>query len=394
MLIKFTRSNFALIDQCGLPRYWAAAWTLLIGSSLAASTLKQRLTNIEAFYQSADAVRGPGALDDALAALDCALLEEMLEIYFVTLVNVTHVSATAENRWRDALSFVRDVCERLARSPAMSLKFHDIQHKLDRLSRLYGQLRTTRKSKPKMVRALPGATMQALYDAVIPGSITNPFQGTATQWRVYVAFLLLLHQGLRRGEALLLPADFLKSERTSLGTKYWLNVHTNQYEDDDPRHTTPSIKTASSIRTLPVSLRTAEALTVYTENYRGRQDHSFFLSSSNRRPLSAEGLHYFFKRLSAALPPEPMQVLYERTGMTSISAHDLRHTAAVVRIKQLLAHGDAMPEALQKLRSFFGWSPTSPMPQLYAKAAFEERLETVWTDEFDSRVSMLKELPQ
>lgn len=80
--------------------------------------------------------------------------------------------------------------------------------------------------------------------------------------------------------------------------------------------------------------------------------------------------------------------------MTSISAHDLRHTAAVVRIKQLLANGDAMPEALQKLRSFFGWSPTSPMPQLYAKAAFEERLETVWTDEFDDRVAMLKELPQ
>lgn len=129
MLIKIPSSGYVLIDQCGLPRFWAATWTLLIGASLAASTLRQRLTNIEAFYQSADALRGPGALDDALAELDCSLLEEMLEVYFLTLVNVAQVGTTAENRWRDAQSFVRDVCERLARSPAMSLKFHGI-HRL------------------------------------------------------------------------------------------------------------------------------------------------------------------------------------------------------------------------------------------------------------------------
>jgi hypothetical protein len=80
-------------------------------------------------------------------------------------------------------------------------------------------------------------------------------EGSATQWRVYVAFLLLLHQGLRRGEALLLPADFLKSERTPSGIKYWLNVHT----------------------------RTAEALNVYFENYRGRQDRSFFLTGETEK---------------------------------------------------------------------------------------------------------------
>lgn len=394
MLIKIPHTGYVLTDQLGLPRYWAAAWTLLLGGSLAAATLKQRLTNIEAFYFTTDGERRPGALDDALSDLDCGLLEEMLEVYFLTLVNVPEVGATAEQRWRDALAFVREICERLARNPAMSMRFEDVQIRLARLGRLYSQLRTTKKNKPRMVRALPGVTMQALYDAVTPGSASNPFQGDAAQWRVYAAFLLLLHQGLRRGEALSLAADFLKSERTAAGIKYWLNVHTNEYEDTDPRHTAPSIKTISSIRQIPVSPHTASALMTYLENYRGRQNHSFFLSSARGRPLSAEGLHYFFKRLSAALPPDCLKVLHERTGMTSISAHDLRHSAAVVRLKQLLARGDPMPEALQKLRSFFGWSTNSPMPQLYAKAAFEERLETTWNDEFDSRVAMLQELPQ
>ena len=148
-----------------------------------------------------------------------------------------------------------------------------------------------------------------------------------------------------------------------------------------------------TIRQIPVSPKTATALMAYLENYRGKQKHSYFLSSARGRPLSAEGIHYFFKRLTAALPSEVRQILVERTGMTAVSAHDLRYTAAVIRVKQLLSRGTPMPEALQQLRSFFGWSPGSPMPQLYAKAAFEERLQTVWSDEFDDRAAILMELP-
>ncbi len=61
---------------------------------------------------------------------------------------------------------------------------------------------------------------------------------------------------------------------------------------------------------------------------------------------------------------DSMKILNDRTGMISISPHDLRHTAAVVRMKQLLGKGDPMPEALQKMRSFFGWAANSSMPQL------------------------------
>jgi integrase len=203
----------------------------------------------------------------------------------------------------------------------------------------------------------------------------------------------LLHLGLRRGEALILRADFLKWERTATGRQYWLNVQTNDSEDD-PRYSTPSIKTVTSIRQIPVSGIIAEAFYTYLDNYRGEQNHPYFLSSMKKQPLSAEGMNYFFKILTGSLSPSTLKILFDRTGMLSISPHDLRHTAAVIRMRQLLSRGDSMPEALQKMRSYFGWSMTSSMPQLYAKAAFEERLATVWNDQFDDRVAMILELPQ
>jgi integrase len=224
MLQKLPHYGYVLTDRLGLPRYWAAAWTLIIGGSLANSTLKQRLANIEAFYRHVESDQRLGFLDDALGAQDLSFLEEVLETYFITLRNVPEVGATAEQRWRDAVAFVRDICERISRTLATSTHFEDLRIRLERLDRLYGQLRMTKKTKPAMIRALPASVMQELYEAVIPGSKTNPFKNEASQWRVYVSFLLLLHQGLRRGEALSLSADFLKSERTQSGRQFWLNV--------------------------------------------------------------------------------------------------------------------------------------------------------------------------
>ena len=74
--------------------------------------------------------------------------------------------------------------------------------------------------------------------------------------------------------------------------------------------------------------------------------------------------------------------------------HDLRHTSAVVRLHQLLDSGDAMDEALQKMRTFFGWSKKSLMPSRYARAVFEDRLADVWNDSFDDRVALLRAIPK
>jgi integrase len=394
MLIKVPHFGYVLTDGQNLPRFWAAAWALLIGGSLAPSTLKLRLQHIEGFYRHTEDGHPQGMLDDAIANQDLPLLEELLESYFITLRNVPDVTSGTEQRWRDAVEFVRAISERLLRTPDMSARLADITLRLERLDRLYGQLRVGKKSAPHFVRALPAAVLSELFDLVVPGAETNPFKSPATQWRAYCTFLLLLNTGLRRGEALTLRADFLKSENSPSGRQFWLNVQTSDDEHEDPRHSSPSIKTVSSIRQIPVSRIVAEAFYTYSENYRGRQKHPYFLSSMRGQPLSAEGVNHFFKILTASLSSSALKILQDRTGMSSISPHDLRHTAAVIRMKQLLTRGDSMPEIMQKMRSYFGWAAVSSMPLLYAKAAFEERLSAVWSDQFDDRVAMLMELPQ
>ena len=199
-------------------------------------------------------------------------------------------------------------------------------------------------------------------------------------------------------EALLLPADAIKSsyDRKLGRTRYWLNIQQNGYEeaDGDRRYSKPSIKTVHSVRQIPVSDTTARLVQTYCENYRGRRSHSFMLSAQTGGPLSTESLTTIFAAISKGLPTDVLKELHDRTGKRSVTCHDLRHTCAVLRLQQLLERGDAMPEALQKLRTFFGWSKASDMPSRYARAVFEDRLARVWNDEFDDRVAVLRALPQ
>lgn len=212
-----------------------------------------------------------------------------------------------------------------------------------------------------------------------------------------MAFIILLHQGLRRGELLLLPMDAVKSEfDRKLGrVRYWLNIETNaERESIDKRHNKPSIKTAHSIRQIPVTEFTANLIQTYTENFRGKPDHPFLLNSQWNTPVSHESLTDYFKQISAHLPPPIRDILKNRTTKTSISPHDLRHTCAVVRLSQLIKQGDSMDVALPKLRAFFGWARDSDMPMRYASAEFEDQLAGLWTNVFDDRVSILRAIPE
>lgn len=168
----------------------------------------------------------------------------------------------------------------------------------------------------------------------------------------------------------------------------------NEYVDarDDPRCSRPGIKTSYAIRQLPVSGLIADLVRMYTEKFRGRPQHAYLLNSQSGSPLSTESLTKIFTLISESLPAAVKKELRDRTGKESVTPHDLRHTCAVMRLHQLLQQGDAMDEALQKLRAFFGRSRTSPMPSKYARAVFEDRLADVWDDAFDERVSLLRSL--
>lgn len=386
-----------LVDAHGLPRYWALVWSTLSTAQLADSTLVKKLRCVESLYQHADDLRGSSSLDDALGTLDDEALSQILESWFVSIRNQASGSKNDEVIWQTGSAFVFSIVAWLSKSGSDERTLQ-IERRLHRLKTLYGQLHVRRTKSVESVRSLPSSTVEALYALLDPSSDQNPFSRQATRWRLFVAFVLMLHQGLRRGEVLLLPTDAVKSafDRKHNKTKYWINIRENDYENSelDPRYSKPSIKTAQSVRQIPVSEATADIIDTYVQNYRGRTDHSYLLSSHTGMPLSTEALTKAFALVTEKLPTHALKELRDRTGKNSITPHDLRHTCAVVRLHQLLQLGDEMPEALQKLRTFFGWSKTSSMPSRYARAVFEDRLAHVWNNAFDQRVELLRSLPK
>lgn len=384
-----------LVDGCGLPRYWAVVWAQFVLADLAELTRLSKLHAIERLYAYAEELFGIGALDDALFSLDEARLGTILEGWFVSIRNQPRVTSSDQERWRAGLDFVVTVTTWLGQGTRHENRLARLDARWQRLNLLYGQLQIQRHHRTNMLRALPAVVVEAMYALLDPESDTNPFKGTRTRWRVFTAFALMLHQGLRRGELLLLNANAIKSglDTRQQRRRYWLNVSEQGRVDTDFRYSRPGIKTADSIRQVPVSEVTANLVQCYVDNYRGRPDHPYLLNAQTNTPLSTESLTKLFARLSMALPAAALAELEDRTGKTSVTPHDLRHTCAVVRLNQLLSQGDSMDEALQKMRTFFGWSRASDMPTHYARAVFEDRLAAVWNDAFDDRLAVLRALP-
>lgn len=365
-------------------------------SALASSSKRKLLSHVEALYQFSEKLKGPGILDDALGCVDIETLGDLLEAYFISIRNQPSINEAAQLKWQTAFRFVSDVILRLSKSNLPITQLQMIKGRLDHLETLYAQLRIGKRRSQDILRALPSVVVEALYEMLDPAGPLNPFRDSTSKWRAFLVFVLLLHQGLRRGELLILAADSIKHGFDSkLGRdRYWLSVVENSYENEDRRYSTPSIKTINSVRQLPVSELTARIVQDYVENYRGKPAHSFLMNSQRGSPLSAESVTKLFQKITLSLPKSVLKDLKDRTGKTSISAHDLRHTCAVVRLNQLLNQDDSMDVALQKMRIFFGWSRSSDMPRKYARAVFEDRLASVWNNVFDDRVAILRAIPE
>ncbi|WP_193727850.1 hypothetical protein [Paraburkholderia franconis] len=144
--------------------------------------------------------------------------------------------------------------------------------------------------------------------------------------------MLMLHQGLRRGELLLLTADCVRSgfDKKRQMLRHWINVRQDEYEDDDadepidPMYSKPSINTVHSVRQIPVSPVTAQLVQTYVENYRGRPSHPSLLNSYIGNPLATESLTRAFCKASHALPFAVRQELIDRCNKDSITPHALR----------------------------------------------------------------------
>jgi integrase len=382
-----------LVDDLGMPRYWALTWAVIDGASIKPSYLRRQLAAIELLYRATEKRTGSDCLDQILTRADLKTLQPVLEGLFIELTNRSVSMGFASNEnWNFAFRFVQRVLERGAESKIGQL--HRFQAKLDHLTKLYGQLDQIQPFVQGNLRALPAAVVQDLYELVDPLSTRNPFRSEDNRYRNYAFFLLLLHMGLRRSEGCGLLADSIKSspDYSTGDVRSWIDIARRPKGIIDTRSSPAELKTPQSKRQLPIANELVAVIDHYADNYRGKPEHPFLFSSQKGSPLSLPMVNSIFETLSEHLSDAAKRELRDRRDKTGVSPHHLRHTAAVFRLAEFLEAGETMEVALGKLRAFFGWSKCSNMPSHYAGAYFEQRLATVWNSHFDAHVERLRQL--
>lgn len=385
--------GWLLVDDQRRPRYWATIWTDVLKAGVDEGTRARQLTAVEALYRTVTTQTGKDCLDGMITELDFDGLESALGAFLSVLRNNSAIYGTDRSQtWATALGFVSDIVSHL--TPSAENQLADIQARLLRLERLYGQISPGKPRPSSPIRALPAVVVEDLYRLFNPASSDNPFRTPALRWRNFLIFLLLLHLGLRRGEVALLPADAVKDDFDPVTGKIrcWLNVDETPYEDEeDPRYDAPGIKTVHSRRQIPVSEQVVKVFDTVVQDHRRGITHSYLMWSQWRKPLALRSLHRVFETATAHLSSRAHKALADQ-GKDSVSAHDLRHTSAVFRLHRYVAAGHDLDTAIGKLRVFFGWSETSTMPRHYTRAYFETSLAEVWNDGYDTFVEALRSL--
>ena len=380
-----------LVNANQQPRFWATVWAEILLGSVEEKTRASHLDAVEGLYRSVADI-GEDKLDSMIQALDFKALDAALGGFLARLRNESVIRGVArDGTWKSARRFIDDIMSHLGRDSAHQMA--EIKTHLLHLERLYGQISLTSSGSPAAIRALPSIVVEELHELFNPTSVRNPFRTDAQRWRNFLIFLILLHLGLRRGELLILPLDAVKDETDVLTgeVRSWIDVEETPYEDQDTRSSRPHIKTECSRRQLPVSRELVNLVDIYASNYRRRCRHPFLLNSQKGKALAPQTLAEIFVIIFEKLSEHSKKALLNH-GKTGISPHDLRHTAATVRLAKYRSRGLDLDTAMERMRVFFGWAPESPMPKHYARAYFEPSLAQAWNETFDSYVDALRGL--
>jgi len=196
-----------LCPQNKLPFFWATVWVQLDCAHLKPGTMRKKLAAVGRFYTYAenihglntDTIIGQGRLDQAY---------DLVTGYLLTLSNQARNAQTDYSvGWRTVRDFI---CTTM--KYAASGKNYDIlQRDLLRFERKLQNFNPNPIRRPaQTVRAIPATVIEELYKIITPGSFMNPFRSTTAAWRNYCIYIALLHFGLRRSEALLLPVGAIK----------------------------------------------------------------------------------------------------------------------------------------------------------------------------------------
>lgn len=363
-----------LIDTQYRPRFWAIVWCSMYLTHVSQTTRDRKMKHLDTLYQCADVATGNGSLDEALRWLDLQKIAAILDSFFQHLNNKTRTAAN-ERAWRTGTQFIIGIATRIS-SSSNSIQKSIIEKDLNRVFLQHTSLHLHKSKKSSSLRALPEEVIMGLLQLIDPDSKSNPFNRLKTRWTVFTIVICLLQTGMRVGELLLQRADAVKREYDKRTNEYvmWLRVQTIDDSISDSRRAKPGIKNSQSIRNIPIDSFTAKTIQTYTENYRGRVNHNFLISSAKGKAISQRQINRIFKKISDSLPPDILQILADKNGKYSIVPHDLRHTCVTDVFIKLAAENVPIDLINQKLRRYFGWSYESNMPRLYANAAMNENL--------------------
>lgn len=383
----------------GIPRFWATVHDLTQLASLAEGSRRQTVSAIDAFYNHVADMYGDDVLDRLLADLNIDAITSGLEAFLVREHNLAAVGQRDIGvRWSAASQFVLSTVRNIAAARGLLQEVDGFRQRLLDLERRVRQMSSVRRPRTQTLRALPSGVLEDLYEIFDASNERNPFKGDAERLRNFTLFHVLLHCGLRAGEALLLPVGCVRTEHdpSLLRDRHWMTIRDRlDGTEPDPRAVAPSLKNAYALRQIPVTDHVAALIRAFSSNHRrpGHDTDALFLSSRGR-PLSQRMLEAIMARANSALSQDARTLLADQRGVShsKFTAHDLRHTCAVTRLNALRKHGVGEEEALSKLRIFFGWSHGSQMPRHYARAYWESELGRVWNDAFDEHVEVLREL--
>ncbi len=383
-------TGWVLLDDNNLPRYWATVWADVLQAKLKDSTRSRCLYAIDRLYQHFALLSQADVLDQLLTDCQFDALEAGLAAFLSVLRNQAKRDGIVNSTvWASAIRFVVDILRYLARG----IDADNLKGRLENLDKLYSQLDPSPPAEPAPIRALPGIVVDDLYRIMEPLSPGNPFRTERNRWRNYFVFICALASGLRRGEVASLASDAIQSEYdyAAEDDRSWICVRENPYVELDPRREAPGIKNAQSRRQLPSSQDLLQINDRIILDFTRNRSHSYLVGSQKGKPISLRQLQRIFETASTRLSPAAKRALRFR-GKHSVTLHDLRHTCAVYRLKCYMESGLDLDTAVEKLRVFFGWSASSEMPRLYARAYFESVHADVWSDKYDKIVSTLREL--
>jgi integrase len=252
-----------------------------------------------------------GGLVEAMR-LDLRSVGEKKSVVGVDTFNLRLITTAAFLRW------YADAC--LAQLPSEHHRYDRIRDNVERVlvwcSDSFVQAPPRSKGKRKH---LTGKEQAFLIRCLDPSNRNGYGKSEPIRWRNYVAVMLMLSCGLRRGELL-----SLRVEDVQFGAIPSVNVELRPPDPDDERKPRPEVKRNGRI--IPMDRKLARAVNKYIVQWRDLlQDKSaveneYLILGSEGDPLSLTRLNEIFREIRRAYPKDLPRHL---------SPHALRHSFSI-----------------------------------------------------------------